>query len=200
MSGESKSGNTIDRELIQNSSYGQQKAIAKGKTVGQAGRNVAPPPFTLRQRGFYPDELYNEAGDALYQARTRGVLRGIHKSADTRNKTKRISRAMGRENMRTRLAMGHNIKSNKGPSTAHHVTRNIANIAKHNISDLTKTGEGAPSIRKGREASRKSRKLKTPSKGGKKRRKSRKKRRRKSKKKRRTRRHKRVHRRRSRRR
>ena len=199
MSGESKSGNTIDRELIQSSSYGQQKAIAKGKTVGQSGRNVAPSPFTLRQRAMYPDENH-EAGDALYQARTRGVLRGIHKSADNRNKTKRISRAMGRENMRTRLAMGHNIKSNKGPSTAHHVTRNIANIAKHNISDLTKTGEGAPSIRKGREASRKSRKLKTPSKGGKKRRKSRKKRRRKSKKKRRTRRHKRVHRRRSRRR
>ena len=115
---------------------------------------------------MYPDENH-EAGDALYQARTTGVLRGIEESADLRNQSRKVSRAMGRENMRNRSALGIHMQSNTGgPTLPHFITRRIEDAARHDVSDLTKTSQGAPTKRRGREAAKKNRRLKSPSKGG----------------------------------
>ena len=115
---------------------------------------------------MYPDENH-EAGDALYQARTSGVLRGIEESADLRNQSRKVSRAMGRENMRNRSALGIHMQSNTGgPTLPHFITRRIEDAARHDVSDLTKTSQGAPTKRRGREAAKKNRRLKSPSKGG----------------------------------
>ena len=161
-----RSSGTADRALIAASTPAQKRAISRGRTVGHAGRRVAPEPFSLRQRGMYPDENH-EAGDALYQARTRGVLRGIEESADVRNHSRRVSRAMGRQNMRNRSALGVHIQSNTGgPTTPHFITRRIENAVRHDVSDLTKTSQGAPTKRRGREAAKRNRRLKSPSKGG----------------------------------
>ncbi len=161
-----RSSGTADRALIAASTPSQKRAISRGRTVGHSGRRVAPEPFSLRQRGMYPDENH-EAGDALYQARTTGVLRGIHESADLRNQSRKISRAMGRENMRNRSALGIHMQSNTGgPRTPHFITRMIGDSVRHDVSDLTKTSQGAPTKRRGREAAKRNRRLKSPSKGG----------------------------------
>lgn len=101
------------------------------------------------------------------RVRTGGVLRGIRQSADIRNQSRRVSRAMGRDNMRTRAALGIHMQSNTGgPTTPQFITRRIGDAARHDVSDLTKTSQGAPTKRKGREAAKKNRRLKSPSKGG----------------------------------
>lgn len=161
-----RASGTADRALIAASTPAQKRAISRGRTVGHSGRRVAPEPFSLRQRAMYPDENH-EAGDALYQARTSGVLRGIEESADLRNQSRKVSRAMGRENMRNRSALGIHMQSNTGgPTTPHFITRRIGDAVRHDVSDLTKTSQGAPTKRRGREAAKKNRRLKSPSKGG----------------------------------
>ena len=161
-----RSSGTADHALVSVATPAQKRAISRGSTIGHAGRRVAPQPFSLRQRAMYPDENH-EAGDALYQARTEGVLRGIHQSADIRNQSRKVSRAMGRENRRTRTALGLNMQSNTGePTTPQFITRRIGDAARHDVSDLTKTSQGAPTKRRGREAAKRNRRLKSPSKGG----------------------------------
>ena len=74
---------------------------------------------------------------------------------------------MGRDNMRTRAALGIHMQSNTGgPRTPHYITRMIGDSVRHDVSDLTKTSQGAPTKRRGREAAKYNRRLKSPSKGG----------------------------------
>ena len=175
-----------DSALISAATPGQKRSIAKGRTVGHSGRNVAPEPFTLRQRAMYPDEQH-DAGDALYTARTRGVLRGIRESKTGRDQSKRVAKAMGRQNIKIRRALGkrmkHNTSSKTSTSLPHFLTHRVGDAAIHEVSDLTKTGVGAPTRRKGRAASSPMgrNRLKTPTEGGRRRRrKSHKKKRRKT--------------------
>ena len=191
--GESKSGaaprvpsyrTTLDRYRIAQSTPAQQRAIARGRTVGQAGdrRNVpiygdGDSYFTLRQRAMYPDESKSPAGDALYYARTKGVMRGIGESFRARQQTGEIARAMGRQNLSVQYLKGKRLGSKKkGSSTVTApwvLTPKIATFTQaHNVSDLTKTLSGAPTRRRGRFAARRKvfdpvdARLKTPSKGG----------------------------------
>ena len=172
-----------DSAVIAVATPGQKRAIARGRTVGQSGRNVAPEPFTLRQRAMYPDELH-DAGSALYRARTSGVLRGIRESKIGRDQSKRAATAMGRQNIRMRRALGKRMaamgEAKHPTSLPHFLTHRIGNAATHEISDLTKTGMGAPTRRKGRAASATMghNRLKTPTEGGRKRKSRKKKRRR----------------------
>ena len=185
--GESKSGaaprvpsyrTTLDRFRIAQSTPAQQRAIARGRTVGQAGdrRNVpiygdGDSYFTLRQRAMYPDESKSPAGDALYYARTKGVMRGIGESFRARQQTGEIARAMGRQNLPVQYLKGKRLGSKKkGSSTVTapwFLTPKIATFTQaHNVSDLTKTLSGAPTRRRGRFAADPSKGLRTPSKGG----------------------------------
>lgn len=173
-----------DSAVIAVATPGQKRAIARGRTVGQSGRNVAAEPFSLRQRAMYPDEYTNDAGSALYAARTSGVLRGIRESKIGRDQSKRAAKAMGRQNIKIRRdlgnRMGHNTPSKTQTSLPHFLTHRIGNAATHEISDLTKTGVGVPTRRKGRTASAPMgrNRLKTPTEGGRKRKSRKKKRRR----------------------
>ena len=98
-----------DRALIAASNAAQKRAIARGRTVGRSGSRVAPEPFTLRQRAMYPDEYTTDAGFALNRARTSGVLRGIRESKADRDQSGKVARAMGRENIRVKKALGKRI-------------------------------------------------------------------------------------------
>jgi len=195
-----------DRALIAASSASQKRAIARGRTVGRSGSRVTPEPFTLRQRAMYPDEYSTDAGFALNRARTSGVLRGIRESKADRDQSGKVARAMGRENIRVRKALGKRIapgsmgEAKNQTSLPHFLTHRVGDAAVGHVSDLTKTKMGAPTRRKGRAARSPfgRNRLKTPTEGGRKRR--RKRRRTRKRKRRRTRRRKRIQRRRSRRR
>lgn len=125
-----------------------KKALAEGKTTRLISRDLSPPRFSLRQRGYYPDEQFSDAGDALHRARTRGVLRQIKDHGETRKSVRPIIKAIGRRNrdiLPDRVRMG--VKKGK-ETIPTFLTKRIKKLSEDQISDLTKTSLGAESKRK----------------------------------------------------
>ena len=184
--GESKRGAAAPRvpARITQSTQAQRDAIARGRTVGQAGRAVVLPGYWTANfqgatRGYRGAEGEIPAGAALHHARTQGVMRGIGESFRARQRTGEIARAMGRQNLPVQYLKGKRLKTKKKVKIQHKtqsqplittvtapgfLTRKISHANAYNVSDLTKTLSGAPTIRRGRFAA--DARLKTPSKGG----------------------------------
>ncbi len=188
--GESKRGAAAPRvpARITQSTPTQRRAIARGRTVGQAGRrrHGSDPyirhffgAFNLPIRGYRGAEGKIPAGDALRHARTKGVMRDIGGTFLLRQRTGEIARAMGRQNLPVQYLKGKRLKTKKKVKIQHKtqsqplittvtapgfLTRKISHANAYNVSDLTKTLSGAPTIRRGRFAA--DARLKTPSKGG----------------------------------
>ena len=141
MSGESK-------VQIPSITPAEKKALAEGKTTRLISRDLTPPRFSLRQRGYYPDEQLSEAGEALHRARTSGVLNQIKEHGDKRKEVTPIIKAIGRRN-RDILPVRARMGDKKGKETIpSHLTERIKKLSKDEISDLTKTSLGAKSKRK----------------------------------------------------
>lgn len=159
----------------------QKKALADGKTTRHFSRGLHGPAPTLRQRAMYPDER-GVSGDALYIAREKGLLTNIKEFGDKRKAAKPIIKSIGRRNV-NRFPIKR-IGDSKGKVEiptflTRKINSNMPVIAE--ISDLTKTGFGAPSQRKPQGRGRGRRK--TPQSAGKRKTKRRKKRTRRRKKK-----------------
>ena len=155
----------------------QKKALKTGKTTKHFAQQIQPQRPTLRQRAFLADESFSPAGTALYRARTQGIMSGIDEIGQKRAQAKNVIKAIGRENMKKKLAMtgrmslqniGGESKSSQ-VSIPTFLTKRVTDLAGDDISisDLTKTGLGAPSQRKVASFS-KSRKKNPQSKGGRK--------------------------------
>jgi len=132
------------------------KGLAQGRTIGNVGKLIQPERSTLRQRALYPDERDNDSGLALNRARTQGVLRGIQEVGEYRTVSAPIIRAIGRQQLTQNalqnrdgepLRMGALGSKTTIPSF---LTKRVEDVlSRRHISDLTKTGLGALSKRKG---------------------------------------------------
>jgi hypothetical protein len=157
MAGESKS-------QIPQLTSSQEKALAEGKTTHHIASDLSPF-FSLRTRGYYPDEMYSDAGDALHTARTRGVHQKIREFGQKRKEASPFIKAIGRKN-RGRLPNRTRIGDKEGHTQVPtFLTDRIKKFGKDPISDLTKTSLGAESQRK-RNFNKRSRK-KNPQSAGK---------------------------------
>ena len=160
--GETKSGLVAPAVVIPQLNQAQSRALARGRTIGHYGHGVQPNPFTLRQRAVYEDEgpRWNDGGGALFTARTRGVLRGIHEVGQHRAAARPVIEAIGRRNIPHIMIQNPHtgLPSRMGAlgSTTEIPTFLSQRILGHGgphtpISDLTTTGySGAPSKRKGK--------------------------------------------------
>ena len=158
MSGESK------RQIPEITPEGK-KALEDGKTIGLLSSKLSPPIVSLRTRGYYPDEMHTEAGDALHTARTRGLHEKIKEFGQKRKEVSPFIKAIGRKN-RDRTLIGRRMGDKEGKLTIpKHLTDRIKPFDKDPISDLTKTSLGAESQRK-RNFNKRSRK-KNPQSAGK---------------------------------
>ena len=139
----------------------QSEALARGRTIGHYGHGVEASPFTLRQRHVRRDEntTWDEGGGALFTARTKGVLRGIHEVGQHRVAAAPVIRAIGRRNIPHIMIQNPRtgLPSRMGAlgSTTEIPTFLSQRILGHGgphtpISDLTKTSLGALSKRKGK--------------------------------------------------
>ena len=155
--GETKSSSATKAVAIPQLTPEQSRALAQGRTIGGiADRDITWTP-SLRTRHYYEDESDPDgAGDALYTARTRGVLRGVREMGQHRATVRPIIKAIGRQNVHFgRLHNPHTkLPSRMGAkgSTTQIPTFLTKRILEHEqpISDLTKTSLGAPSKRKGK--------------------------------------------------
>ena len=143
MSGEQKAGES--KVQIPQLTPAGKEALAKGKTTRLISSGVSPPRFTLRQRGYWPDEQAAEAGDALHRARTSGVLGQVKEHGEKRKEVTPFIKAIGRRNKPIGARMG--VKKGKETIPAFLAER-IKQLSKDPISDLTKTSLGAESQRK----------------------------------------------------
>ena len=158
--GETKSGLAAPAVVIPQLNQAQSEALARGRTIGHYGHGVQASPFTLRQRAVYEDEgpRWDDGGGALFTARTKGVLRGIHEVGQHRVAAAPVIRAIGRRNLEGRFAgMGRMSAVTQNPQNVQQglptfITRHVTGLAgeKTPISDLTKTSLGAPSKREKR--------------------------------------------------
>ncbi len=155
--GETKSSTSVPAVVIPQLTPEERKALVQGRTIdGIADRDIKWTP-SLRTRHYYEDESDPDgAGDALYTARTRGVLRGIREMGQHRATLRPIIKAIGRQNVHFgRLHNPHTkLPSRMGAqgSTTQIPTFLTKRILEHEqpISDLTKTSLGASSKRKGK--------------------------------------------------
>lgn len=141
MSGESK---------VQNPQLtsAQEKALSEGKTTHHIAKDLSPPRFSLRTRGYYPDEMRSDAGDALHRARTRGVHEKIKEFGRKRKAVTPVIKSIGRKN-RGRLSNRIRIGDKEGKTQVPtFLTDRIKRFDKDPVSDLTKTSLGAESQRK----------------------------------------------------
>jgi len=156
--GETKSSSSVPQlPQLPQLTQQQTRALARGRTIGHYGRRVQPK-FTLRQRVMFGEERNDDiGGSALYKARTKGVLRGIHEVGFNKTQNAPVIRAIGRQNLAHSLhpllagashigMTGFTAETPPGPS------RHIMGLAgeKTPVSDLTKTLLGAKSKRKGK--------------------------------------------------
>ena len=158
--GETKSGLAAPAVVIPQLNQAQSEALARGRTIGHYGHGVEASPFTLRQRHVRRDEntTWDEGGGALFTARTKGVLRGIHEVGQHRAAAAPVIRAIGRRNLEGRFAgMGRMSAVTQNPQNVQQglptfITRHVTGLAgeKTPISDLTTTLLGGPSKRKKR--------------------------------------------------
>ena len=160
--GETKSGLVAPAVVIPQLNQAQSRALARGRTIGHYGHGVEPNPFTLKQRHLRRDEstTWDDGGGALFTARTRGVLRGIHEVGQHRVAAAPVIRAIGRRNIPHIMIQNPHtgLPSRMGAlgSTTEIPTFLSQRILGHGgphtpISDLTTTGySGAPSKRKGK--------------------------------------------------
>ena len=159
--GETKSGLAAPAVVIPQLNQAQSRALARGRTIGHYGHGVEASPFTLRQRAVYEDEgpRWDNGGGALFTARTKGVLRGIHEVGQHRVAAAPVIRAIGRRNIPHIMIQNPHtgLPSRMGAlgSTTEIPTFLSQRILGHGgphtpISDLTKTSLGALSKRKGK--------------------------------------------------
>jgi hypothetical protein len=159
--GETKSGLAAPAVVIPQLNQAQSRALARGRTIGHYGNGVQASPFTLRQRAVYEDEgpRWDDGGGALFTARTKGVLRGIHEVGQHRVAAAPVIRAIGRRNIPHIMIQNPHtgLPSRMGAlgSTTEIPTFLSQRILGHGgphtpISDLTKTSLGALSKRKGK--------------------------------------------------
>ena len=160
--GETKSGLVAPAVVIPQLNQAQSRALARGRTIGHYGHGVEPNPFTLKQRHLRRDEstTWDDGGGALFTARTRGVLRGIHEVGQHRAAARPVIEAIGRRNIPHIMIQNPHtgLPSRMGAlgSTTEIPTFLSQRILGHGgphtpISDLTTTGySGAPSKRKGK--------------------------------------------------
>ena len=146
MSGEQKAGES--KVQIPQLTPAGKEALAKGKTTRLISSGVSPPRFTLRQRGYWPDEQAAEAGDALHRARTSGVLGQVKEHGEKRKEVTPFIKAIGRRN-RDAMPSGARMGVKKGKETIPtFLAERIKQLSKDPISDLTKTSLAAESQRK----------------------------------------------------
>jgi len=153
--GETKSGSAAPAVVIPHApavvipqlNQAQSRALARGRTIKHYGDAVQPKKMSLRTRHYYEDEL-GDGGDALYTARTRGVLRGIHEVGEQRAAAAPVIRAIGRRNLAHSVGYPFVRGYKDFQDTDEHIL-GFEGEEKTPISDLTKTSLGAPSKRKG---------------------------------------------------
>lgn len=142
MSGESKT-------QIPDLTSTQKKALEDGKTIRLLSSSLSPPRFSLRTRGYYPDEMHTEAGDALHTARTQGLHEKIKEFGQKRKVASSVIKAIGRKNRDRNLLPYQRMGQKEGNLTIpKYLSERIKQFDKDPISDLTKTSLGAESQRK----------------------------------------------------
>ena len=146
--GETKSGSAAPAVVIPQLNQAQSRALTRGRTIKHYGNTVRSKKASLRQRAAYDDERLSDGGDALYTARTRGVLRGIHEVGEQRAAAAPVIRAIGRRNLAHSVGYPFVRGYKDFQDTDEHIL-GFEGEEKTPISDLTKTSLGAPSKRKG---------------------------------------------------